>query len=105
LSTQQIYNEAARIYALNRDRFGEDPNLIYPGEVLSVATAPKPGADPAGSGRPGRDAGPALSERAPKKAAAADPSPSTLGRPAQELPKPLRTPPPKPEARPTKGGR
>lgn len=56
MSTQQIYNEAAQIYVLNRDRFGEDPILIYLGEVLSVA--PKPVADPAGSGRPGQGAGP-----------------------------------------------
>jgi hypothetical protein len=79
---QQIYNEVARIYALNRDRIGEDPNLIYPGEVLSVAPPREPVADPAASGRPGR--GPALSERAPKKVAAAEPSPGTAHRTSRD---------------------
>jgi hypothetical protein len=109
---QQIYNEAARVYALNKDRIGEDPDLIYPGEVLPVAPAAKPVADAARSDRPGRGAGLARSERAPKKAAASEPSraapdlfPATSGRPAQDLPQSLRTPPPKPEGYTTKGGR
>jgi hypothetical protein len=62
---QQIYYEVARIYALNRDRIGEDPNLIYAGEVLLVEPAPKPVADPTpkpvadptGSGQTSRGAG------------------------------------------------
>lgn len=84
---QQIYNEVARIYALNRDRIGEDPNLIYAGEVLSVPPAPKPVADPVGSGRPGRGAGPDLSERAPKNAAASEPSRETAQRTSRDVPR------------------
>ena len=74
---QQIYNEAARIYALNSERIGEDPNLIYPGEVLLLEPAREPVDAPGVAGRPGRGASPALSERAPKKVAAAEPSRET----------------------------
>ena len=31
---RQIHNEGERIYALNRDSIGEDPNLLYADEVL-----------------------------------------------------------------------
>jgi DNA-binding CsgD family transcriptional regulator/LysM repeat protein len=33
---QQIANAAERIYALNRSQIGADPNLIFPGQKLSV---------------------------------------------------------------------
>jgi hypothetical protein len=125
---QQIYYEVARIYALNRDRIGEDPNLIYAGEVLLVEPAPKSVADPtpkpvadpagsgqtsrgagsdieavlvdstprvvaepAGSGQTSRVAGPDLSERspaeegAPKKAAAAESSRETAQRSSPDV--------------------
>ena len=95
---QQIYYEVARIYALNRDRIGEDPNLIYAGEVLVVEPAPKPVADPtpkpvadpAGSGQTSRGADPDLSERspeerAPKKAAAAESSRETAQRTSPDV--------------------
>ena len=36
---QQIYNETARIYALNREQIGPDPNLIFVGQRLSVPPA------------------------------------------------------------------
>ncbi len=36
---QQIASEAERIYALNRDQIGPDPNLILPGQELSVPAA------------------------------------------------------------------
>jgi hypothetical protein len=114
---QQIYNEAARIYALNRDRIGQDPNLIHPGEVLLLAPAREPVADPVVDGRPGRGAEPALSERAPEKAAAAEPSRKTAQRASrdvyrdgarepsgvpthQPLPELARAPIPKPVAEP-----
>jgi hypothetical protein len=36
---QQIAREVERIYALNRDRIGPDPNLIFSGQELSLPTA------------------------------------------------------------------
>jgi cytoskeletal protein RodZ len=36
-SPQQIANEAERIFELNRDRTGEDPSLLMPGEELLLA--------------------------------------------------------------------
>jgi hypothetical protein len=81
---QQIYNEAARIYALNSKRIGEDPNLIYPGEVLLLERARAPVDAPASTGRPARGLRPASSERAPKKAAAAEPSRDTAQRSSRE---------------------
>jgi hypothetical protein len=36
---RQIDRKVERIYALNRDRIGADPNLILPGQVLVVAPA------------------------------------------------------------------
>jgi hypothetical protein len=69
---QQIYNETARIYALNRDRIGGNPNLIHSGEVLLLAPARERAPDPAAAGRSKRGAGPAPSEGAPKKTAAAE---------------------------------
>jgi hypothetical protein len=36
---QQIASEAERIYALNRDQIGPDPNLLLPGQELSVPAA------------------------------------------------------------------
>ena len=82
---QQIYNEVARIYALNRERIGEDPNLIYPGEVLLLEPVREPVDAPAVAGRPGRGARPALSERAPKKVAAAEPSRETAQRTSRDV--------------------
>ncbi|MBA2713163.1 MAG: LysM peptidoglycan-binding domain-containing protein, partial [Rubrobacteraceae bacterium] len=113
---QQIYNKTARIYALNSERIGEDPNLIYPGEVLLLKPAREPVDAPAVAGRPGRGASPALSERASKKGAAAEPSRETAQRtsrdlsrnlarepseaPTQQLPELARPPIPKPVAEP-----
>src|SRR3712207_9286908 len=51
---QQIYNETARIYALNSERIGEDPNLIYPGEVLLLEPAREPVEAPSVAGRTGQ---------------------------------------------------
>jgi hypothetical protein len=36
---QQIASEAERIYALNRDQIGPDPDLLFPGQELSVPAA------------------------------------------------------------------
>ena len=54
-TTQQISNEAGRIYELNRSRIGEDPNLIFPGQELlaplvatpTTVTTPTTAASPA----------------------------------------------------------
>jgi LysM domain len=40
-TSQQITDGAERIYALNRDRIGPDPNILFPGQELTV-----PAADP-----------------------------------------------------------
>jgi hypothetical protein len=82
---QQIYNEVARIYALNRDRIGNDPNLIYAGEVLLVkptpklvaGPTPKPVADPTGSGQPSRGAGSDI------EAVLVEPTPEVVADPAR----------------------
>ncbi|MDQ3604260.1 MAG: LysM peptidoglycan-binding domain-containing protein [Actinomycetota bacterium] len=113
---QQIYNETARIYALNRERIGEDPNLIYPGEVLLLKPPREPVDAPAVAGRPGRGARPAVSERASKKVAAPESSRETAQRtsrdlsrdlarepsdvPTHQLPELARPPIPKPVAEP-----
>jgi LysM domain len=39
---QQIASEAERIYALNRDQIGPDPDLLFPGQELSVPAADMP---------------------------------------------------------------
>jgi hypothetical protein len=44
-TSRQIANAAERIYALNRDQIGADPNLIFPGQRLLVP--PVAGATPA----------------------------------------------------------
>jgi LysM repeat protein len=41
-TTQQIMNEAGRIYELNQSRIGDDPNLIFPGQELLVPPAATP---------------------------------------------------------------
>jgi hypothetical protein len=41
---QQIAEEAERIYALNRDRIGPDPDVLFPDQELSVPAAGKPSA-------------------------------------------------------------
>jgi hypothetical protein len=86
---QQIYNEAARIYALNSERIGEDPNLIYPGEVLLLEPAREPVDAPAVAGRLGRGARPALSERATRKVAAPEPSREAAQRTSRDVPRDL----------------
>jgi hypothetical protein len=67
-TTQQIMNEAGRIYELNRIRIGDDPNLILPGQELlappaatptTVTTTPTSAASPATVA-----AEPAVTERA-----------------------------------------
>ena len=39
---QQVAYEVERIFELNRDRIGDDPNLIFPGQELLVEPALKP---------------------------------------------------------------
>jgi hypothetical protein len=88
-TSQQIYNEVVRIYALNNERIGEDPNLLYPGEVLAVAPKVAPVhrtvASHAGSGRSARDAGSVPSERTPSKAVTAEAARNTVQRNTSEL--------------------
>ncbi len=84
-TSQQIYNETARIYALNSERIGQDPNLIYPGEVLLLKPARDSVDAPAMAGRPGRGTRPAVSERASKKVPAPEPSRETAQRTSRDL--------------------
>lgn len=46
---QQIANDVALIYKLNRDRIGGDPNLIFPGQELSLPTVSQSPTEPAAS--------------------------------------------------------
>jgi LysM repeat protein len=41
---QRIANDVERIYALNRGRIGPDPNLVFPGEELSLPAGGSPAA-------------------------------------------------------------
>jgi hypothetical protein len=42
---QQVAQETGRIYGLNRERIGEDPNLIFPGQELLLTQGLEPAAD------------------------------------------------------------
>jgi LysM repeat protein len=65
---RQIDKKIERIYALNRDRIGPDPNLIFPGQEFRVP-APTEEGNPAASGRrmDNRSAEPLVSEPVSKK--------------------------------------
>jgi LysM repeat protein len=74
---QQIYNETARIYALNREQIGPDPNFIFAGQRLSVPpalsgppTSEPPASKPSASGRSAGTEPPA--REAAKEASAGD---------------------------------
>src|SRR5215218_1870149 len=41
---QQVAEEVGRIYALNRDQIGENPNLIFPGQEFFLVSAAPDGA-------------------------------------------------------------
>jgi LysM repeat protein len=43
-TAEQIMNEVGRIYELNRDLIGDDPNLIFPGQELLLPEVYKPAA-------------------------------------------------------------
>jgi hypothetical protein len=43
---QQVAEETGRIYGLNQERIGPDPNRILPGQVLLLTQRPEPAADP-----------------------------------------------------------
>ncbi len=45
-SPQQTANEVERIYGLNRELIGDDPNLLLPGQKLSLAQRTEPTAHP-----------------------------------------------------------
>ena len=44
-TAQQVAEETARIYGLNRERIGDDPNLIFPGQELLLTQGLEPAAD------------------------------------------------------------
>lgn len=93
---RQIDKEVERIYALNRERIGADPNLIFPGQELSVAAKGEPAAS---SGRrvADRSGEPVASEQpASKKAAKTPVKTSTITDPQAE---PAAAPPALPAAR------
>jgi hypothetical protein len=91
---QQIASEAERIYTLNRDQIGPDPNLIFPGQELSVpAAADKPPvpARAAEVGQGGRAAAEAAAAeaaapRAPEQPANLPKAPGATPVPAVESP-------------------
>ena len=69
-SAQQIANGVERIYALNRNRIGADPNLILVGQVLSLP----PMAEAPSSVRPERSAGARPAVREATEPVAASPT-------------------------------
>jgi hypothetical protein len=44
-TSQQVAEETTKIYELNRERIGDDPNLIFPGQELLLTQRPEPAAD------------------------------------------------------------
>jgi LysM domain len=89
---QQIASEAERIYALNRDQIGSDPDLLFPGQELSVSAAGEPSAAPdrASDQEEGRAAEAAAAEaaapRAPEQPANLPKAPGATPVPAVESP-------------------
>ncbi len=60
---EQIMNEVGRIYELNQDLIGNDPNLIFPGQELLLPAVYKPAVPAAVSQQP------AAQEQAPEEVA------------------------------------
>lgn len=85
---QQIASEAERIYALNRDQIGPDPDLLFPGQELSVSAAGEPSAAPdqeEGRAAEAAAAG-AAAPRAPEQPANLPKAPGATPVPAVESP-------------------
>lgn len=78
---RQIANEVERIYALNRHRIGSDPDLIFPGQELSVPPV-EPAAIGPSRGAPAKRATRPVEKPAPKaaEASARDPDPETASK-------------------------
>jgi hypothetical protein len=81
---QQIYTETARIYTLNREQIGPDPNLIFAGQRLSVPPAlSRPlASEPSASGRSSRTKPPTRKAAAAREAAEAASTGDKAGRQA-----------------------
>jgi hypothetical protein len=77
---QQVADEVARIHWLNRDRIGEDPNLILPGQQLSL---------------------PPVSEGVIAEPAAPEPTPETAAVPEQPADEPAAKKPAEAPAEPS----
>lgn len=109
---RQIATSVERIYALNQDRIGSDPNLIFPGQKLSLpavsemsrakdsAGADPAGADPAGADSAGADsagaAPPTPGATKPPEASTREPRPEKAlkasGTPRDKEAKPVALP-------------
>ncbi len=84
---QQVAQETGRIYGLNRERIGDDPNLIFPGQELLVAQGLEPAAEV--SPTSGVATEPAAQEPAAEEPAAQEPAaqePATAEQPTAEQP-------------------
>jgi hypothetical protein len=81
---QQIYTVTARIYALNREQIGPDPNQIFAGQRLSVppALSGPPASEPSASGRSAGTGPPARKAAAAREAAEAASAGDKAGRQA-----------------------
>jgi LysM repeat protein len=80
---QRVAEETGRIYGLNRERIGDDPNLIFPGQELLVAQGLEPAADV--SPTTGVATEPAAQEPAAQEPAAQE-EPATAEQPTAEQP-------------------
>ncbi|HZY57292.1 MAG TPA: LysM domain-containing protein [Rubrobacteraceae bacterium] len=99
-TTQQITDGVERIYALNRNRIGSDPNLLLAGQRLVLPSAvpsalerqapERQAPEPGSAAREPEAAGAALAEahREPQQSVDARPEPAPLPEPARATPVP-----------------
>lgn len=82
---QQVAEETGRIYGLNWERIGDDPNLIFPGQELLLAQGPEPAtnAPTTGFAAPSE---PATAERPTSDEAVFEPDDEPAPEPAAEQP-------------------
>ncbi len=92
-TTQQITDGVERIYALNRNRIGSDPNLLLAGQRLVLPSAvpsavERQAPEPGSAAREPEAAGAALAEahREPQQSVDARPEPAPLPEPARATP-------------------
>lgn len=89
-TAQQVRGGWQRLYAANRQVVGDDPDLILPGQRLSLDVAAAPGTAPK------RSAAQPKPEAKPQPKRAAEPEPKRKAAPAQKsTPKPAAKPAPK----------